>query len=56
MDVVGLHLVGVAPHFAQNRAVSQELPLVLREEAQELELAEGQILSVRLPAPREFAA
>jgi sulfate transport system ATP-binding protein len=27
-----------------------------REEAQELELAEGQILSVRLPAPREFAA
>ena len=27
-----------------------------REEAQELELVEGQILSVRLPAPREFAA
>ena len=27
-----------------------------REEAQELELSEGQILSVRLPAPREFAA
>jgi sulfate transport system ATP-binding protein len=27
-----------------------------REEAQELELAEGQILSVRMPAPREFAA
>jgi len=27
-----------------------------REEAQALELAEGQILSVRLPAPREFAA
>ena len=27
-----------------------------REEAEELELAEGQILSLRLPAPREFAA
>ena len=27
-----------------------------REEGQELELSEGQILSVRLPAPREFAA
>jgi sulfate transport system ATP-binding protein len=27
-----------------------------REEAEALEVAEGQILSVRLPAPREFAA
>jgi sulfate transport system ATP-binding protein len=27
-----------------------------RDEAQQLELAEGQILSLRLPAPREFAA
>src|SRR5947209_3748593 len=29
---------------------------VTREEAQQLELAEGQILSVRLPAPRVFAS
>jgi sulfate transport system ATP-binding protein len=28
---------------------------VTRESAQQLELAEGQILSVRLPAPRVFA-
>jgi molybdopterin-binding protein len=29
---------------------------VTRASAEELELAEGQILSVRLPAPRVFAA
>ena len=29
---------------------------VTREEAQQLELTEGQILSVRLPAPRVFSS
>ena len=43
------------PRFTRALPGAPELDLT-REEAQQLELREGQILSVRLPAPRVFSA